>query len=201
VTPVDVARMLVSRHLTDPTDEIVRVAVEREGVVVEGRELTWYVAPFALGGRDPSFTIYDVTLDLMTDPARRPDGYAVFSDGVVLALRVRTDIAAFCEKVGRTLRLDDLATLLARYQNDGAARVVSGDSEALELIETIAPGRAGTLSPLRVNLDADGKIVGMAFDSWRLQRDTLRVDRWQVELPDFGAGAGISWETSRVAGD
>lgn len=201
------ARDLVSKYLVIAGESVVDVRRVRDSVLVDSQKWTWRVdpAPVPVAGRPVSsdWVVYDVTLDLLTDPAQRPDGFAVFADGRVLRLTEKSELSEFWLLVGASLAPGDLATLLTRYQSTDPPAHMVRTKEDLDHVVGIKAARSiiGLTDP-HSTVDEDGSLVELTFCTWHVVsnegggEDTITVDRWQVCVVAPGR---LTWKVTTLA--
>ncbi|WP_372665160.1 hypothetical protein [Amycolatopsis kentuckyensis] len=178
MSTVEHARRLVGEHLLLPDDEIVNVREDVDDLVVESHRWRWRVS---LATISPSgWQIYDVELDVFTDPSMTPYGFAIEDGGRVLRLDDRAELAEFWRLTGPSLTRRDIATLLIRYHG-GLAHLLDDVAALGRVVGTeVAAGINGLVAPVS---ETDG---ALAFCTWQVDADgTVAVHRWEVRMPDW----------------
>ncbi|MFD5247096.1 hypothetical protein ACFWIW_21300 [Amycolatopsis sp. NPDC058340] len=178
MSTVEHARRVVAEHLLSAGDEIESVREGSDGVLVESHEWRWRMTPAPVSTSD--WKLYDVELDLFTDPPMAPYGFAVDTDGRVLRLDDRPGLSEFFRLVGMSLAARDIASLLTRYHG-GPAHLLD---DVAELDRVVGPGAAAGIDGLTAPVtETKGSL---AFCTWRVDADdTIAIDRWDVHLPEW----------------
>lgn len=181
------ARQVVSEYLLDPDDSVENVRkVRDDAVFVDSQKWTWWVASVPVNA--PGWTVYDVSLDVMSDPAQRPDGFAVSDVGEVLRLSEKPGLESFLQAAG--LPPVGLAHLLTRYHSACPAHLVERPED---LHRVVGEPATDQIEGLTAPQDAAGPLV---FCTWCVVNgDTVRVDRWQVRVVD----AKLTWQVDTLA--
>ncbi|UMP03473.1 hypothetical protein [Amycolatopsis sp. EV170708-02-1] len=124
--------------------------------------------------------LYDVELDLFTDPPMTPYGFAVDTDGRVLRLDDRSGLSEFFRLAGTSLARRDIAILLTHYHG-GPAHLLD---DVTDLDRVVGPEVAAGIDSLTA-LVTETK-GALAFCTWRVDADgTVAIDRWDVDLPEW----------------
>lgn len=203
------ARLLVARYLLGADDSVVSVRPVGDTAVVDTENLTWIVerAPMPTNDRSASdqWSIYDVSLDLFTDPGQHPEGFALFTDGKILRLTDKIDLDEFWNLTRSSLEAGDLASLLTRYQSDRPpAHIVQSEADLGHVVDAAAVHRVPKLTPPRATFGENGSLSALNFYTWYVATnpgdrvDTITVDRWQVHVRDSG---NLSWTVTTLAQD
>lgn len=194
---LDIARQLVATYLIDPGQEIDDVQSDGPAALVQSGTWTWRVELAPLTLADPTVVVYDVALDLMSDPGQRPTGFAQYRE-TTYPLSEKTGIDEFWRTVGPGLVCLDLATLIVRYHPAGASEhLVTADDAVRRVVDPASAAAVDEVGAPRCETDERGTPTAATFHTWRLHRDlTVSVHRWHVVVH-----TRLTWEVTTVAGD
>ncbi|MGH4016784.1 MAG: hypothetical protein ACRDSL_23195 [Pseudonocardiaceae bacterium] len=203
------ARQMVTRYLLNADESVVNVRPVGNTAVVDTDNWTWIVqrVPIPVTGRPLSsqWLIYDVSLDLFTDPGQHSEGFALFTDGRILRLTEKGDLNEFWNLAGPSIEAGDLAALLTRYQSDRPpAHIVQNEADLDHVVGVTVARQATNVTPPQPTFDESGSLSALNFYTWYVatnpggRADTITVDNWQVHVHKSG---NLSWTVTTVAQD
>jgi hypothetical protein len=195
---LDDARRLVASLMLDPGDEIDDLQLDGTAALVHSGTWTWRVEPAAVNLTNTAVKIWDVSLDVMSDPGQRPVGFALY-EGRIYRLSEKPGLDEFWRHAGPLLGCLDLVALLVRYHSGGSSEHLMKTDDALA--DVVGPSAANTIegvSAPRCTTDEDGALDAVDFHTWRLHPDmTVSLHRWHVLV---GEGE-VAWDVTAIAGE
>ena len=198
MTDLDEARRLVATLMIDERTEVDDVRPDGTAALVRSGTWTWRVEPAPVSLANTAVVVYDVALDLMSDPGPQPTGFALH-EGRIYRLSENPGIDEFWRSVGPTLDCLDLVTLIVRYHPGGSGEHLVKSDDTLEKV--VGPRVARTIDGVGAPVcttDERGTLNAVDFHTWRLHPNLkVSVHRWHVVV----GTAGLMWDVEAVAGE
>lgn len=201
------ARQIVSKYLLKANESVVDVRAIGDIVEVDTDNWTWIVEPAPIPAThqpvSSNWFIYDFSLDLFTDPAQHPEGFALFTDGKILRLSEKKELNDFWNLAGPSLEFHDLAKVLIRYQSDHPpAHIVQTETDLAGVAKAKTGQQVLKVTPPEKVLDKNGEFTALNFYTWYVANnpgggaDTITVDNWQVHVQE---SENLAWTVTTIA--